>query len=355
MLKKQASISHAQPSESSLCRFCLASLQHGNPRNAEDTLLAVRASPALAKNFARLREALEALRRPNGGDALDASSSDYYESSCCRLGAATAGRAPLPAAGLSSARVERAKLWRAAQRAREAAVQAEAEAAAERRAERSALGHSVDELEALLVRADAADAVRAAVRTASAGRSRPSPHAPATDEAFELPPSRSAARSILGKHILKFDCDELCGLLTELGLEASDLQRLRRAGTTGADLLDDIAAASAADPSLSALAARLGVSERRARTLKRLAAATALFDAVATRPAQPRLSEVELRLWLAGCGCGAGEAERVLRLLRGSVARDAEFVTYREWVVEWRWVVHAMEIYGLDWRGACSF
>ena len=48
-----------------------------------------------------------------------------------------------------------------------------------------------------------------------------------------------------------------------------------------------------------------------------------LIDAVATRVAQPRLTEFELRLWLAGSGCSEAEVSRVYRLLCGLVARDA--------------------------------
>lgn len=106
--------------------------------------------------------------------------------------------------------------------------------------------------------------------------------------------------------------------------------------------------------STAALAARLGVPPHKARRLRRVGDAAALFDAIATRRAQPRVSEIELRLWLAGSGCSAAEVSRVLRLLRGLVARDegADFVTCWEFVAEWPWVTHALEVYGIDWRTA---
>jgi hypothetical protein len=84
--------------------------------------------------------------------------------------------------------------------------------------------------------------------------------------------------------------------------------------------------------------------------------AAALYDQIATRIAQPRISEVELRLWLAGQGCSSSETERVLKLLRSLVLRDpaAMFVTFWEWAAGWQWVVHALEVYGVDWRGAIA-
>jgi hypothetical protein len=139
-----------------------------------------------------------------------------------------------------------------------------------------------------------------------------------------------------------------------MGWEPSDLRGLRRADTTGAELLLQLTAAAASDPACRDLALRLRVPQHKARRLRRLVDATALFDAVATRAAQPRLSEVELRLWLAGSGCSAAEVARVLKLLCSLVARDeaAAFITYREWAVNWQWVTHALEVYGLDWRAA---
>ncbi|KIY94816.1 hypothetical protein MNEG_13148 [Monoraphidium neglectum] len=105
---------------------------------------------------------------------------------------------------------------------------------------------------------------------------------------------------------------------------------------------------------MSRVAALLSVPPHKARRLRRVGDAAALFDAIATRPAQPRVSEVELRLWLAGSGCSASEVERVLRLLRGLVARDegAEFLTCWQFVAGWPWVTHALEVYGIDWASA---
>jgi hypothetical protein len=77
-----------------------------------------------------------------------------------------------------------------------------------------------------------------------------------------------------------------------------------------------------------------------------------LYDAIATRVAQPRLTDIELRLWLAGQGCSSGEAGRVMKLLRSLVMNDAEapYVSAWEWSVGWTWVMHALEVYGVEWR-----
>lgn len=143
------------------------------------------------------------------------------------------------------------------------------------------------------------------------------------------------------------------------GFEPSDLRTLRRNRTTGAELMLTLAATAGArrgssPPCCLELAAALGLSPHKARRLRRLGDAAALFDAAATRPSQGRLSEVELRLWLAGSGCGASEVARVLKLLRSLVARDegAAFVTFWQWAAGWGWVTHALGTYGVDWRRA---
>ena len=43
------------------CRYCLASLKHGNSRNASDILQAIRLNPELGRDFRRLKDALEVL------------------------------------------------------------------------------------------------------------------------------------------------------------------------------------------------------------------------------------------------------------------------------------------------------
>ena len=81
--------------------------------------------------------------------------------------------------------------------------------------------------------------------------------------------------------------------------------------TAGADVLE------LDDHSIAALAT---LPMARARRLARLLQqATALFDCVATRTLQPRLSEVELRLWLVAQGCSAAEAGEATMAALGRV------------------------------------
>lgn len=109
------------------------------------------------------------------------------------------------------------------------------------------------------------------------------------------------------------------------------------------------------DSSIAALALiPLGRARRLARLFQQ---STALFDSIAVRTLQPRLSEVELRLWLVGQGCSGAEAGRVLKLMRSlvmSAPGTAGWVTAWEWVAGWQWVVHAMEVYAVDWRTAAG-
>lgn len=77
-----------------------------------------------------------------------------------------------------------------------------------------------------------------------------------------------------------------------------------------------------------------------------------LYDAIATHVCQSKLTDVELRLWLAAQGCSRSEASRVMKLLRSLVMSDPEapFISAWDWAVGWTWVMHALEVYGLDWR-----
>ncbi len=185
-------------------RYCLACLKHGNPRNEADILQAVRTSPALARDFERLRDALELLRRDDDSGAC---------ASPARAAAARAERAALRAAAAAQEEED-------AQRARAAA-----------RAARCALRSSEAALSLQLAQASA-DAARAAARAASIGRTRPfsaasaataaaaaATAAVAATEAAEASwawgcgraasPARRSAKSPLGKHIFAFNCDEV--------------------------------------------------------------------------------------------------------------------------------------------------
>jgi hypothetical protein len=79
----------------------------------------------------------------------------------------------------------------------------------------------------------------------------------------------------------------------------------------------------------------------------------ALFDSIATRVCQPRLSDIELRLWLAAQGCSSSEAGRVVALLRNLLLSDPDApMTAWEWAAGFTWVQHAFEVFGILAAGA---
>lgn len=80
--------------------------------------------------------------------------------------------------------------------------------------------------------------------------------------------------------------------------------------------------------------------------------AVGLYDAIATRVAQPRISEVELRLWLAAKGCDCADASRTIKLLKSLVLADPDSHCFGawEWAAGWTWVQHALEVHGVSWR-----
>jgi len=225
------SVSHHLNPAPPINRYCLASLQHGNTRDEEDILQCVRSSPALAKDFERLRQALAVLR-PTAGD-----SPTRVKTSSPRAAKA------VPTTSVLSARSERKRLRQAVKAAEAAVLEAERSEAevAQRRAMQKALRRSVESVETqLAARASASEAARAAVRAAAVGR-RPLSASAAAGAAAAVaasaaaasvisagddgdagdnecgvdlqarcsPPVRRAAKSQLGKHLLGFDCDEV--------------------------------------------------------------------------------------------------------------------------------------------------
>ena len=84
------------------------------------------------------------------------------------------------------------------------------------------------------------------------------------------------------------------------------------------------------------------------RKLRALQRAVALFDRIATLPRQGRLSEVELRLFLAAQGCGSVEVDKVVRLVRSLVRTDKlDFVTFWDFVCAYDWIAQAFRIYAI--------
>jgi hypothetical protein len=46
-----------------------------------------------------------------------------------------------------------------------------------------------------------------------------------------------APKSVAGKHVMRYSCEEVCLLLQRMGLDASDTRPIKRANLSGAELL----------------------------------------------------------------------------------------------------------------------
>lgn len=65
-------------------------------------------------------------------------------------------------------------------------------------------------------------------------------------------------------------------------------------------------------------------------------------------PLQGRLSEVELRLYLASHGCSTAEVDKLIKLFRSLVRTDRlDFVTFWDFVSGYDWIAQAFRIYNV--------
>eukprot|EP00198_Chlamydomonas_reinhardtii_P009521 XP_001698858.1 predicted protein [Chlamydomonas reinhardtii] len=141
------------------------------------------------------------------------------------------------------------------------------------------------------------------------------------------------------KHLIRYTAEELATLLQEMGFDKLDLRSFKLNGVAGVDLLD---------MSEDEMVVRLLLPRHKVRKLRALQRAVALFDRIATLPRQGRLSEVELRLFLAAQGCGSVEVDKVVRLVRSLVRTDKlDFVTFWDFVCAYDWIAQAFRIYAI--------
>lgn len=142
------------------------------------------------------------------------------------------------------------------------------------------------------------------------------------------------------KHLSAFTCAEACELLRELGMDAVDVNLVRMDRLSGADLL-----------SLSEhdMYVELGLGDSRVRKLRKLQAAAALFDAIATHPGQGSVSDVEVRLWCATHGCSSYEVSKIVKLFHSLVSSpSSDAVSFYDFAVNYDWVLHTFRMYGLN-------
>ncbi|PNH02745.1 hypothetical protein TSOC_011237 [Tetrabaena socialis] len=127
----------------------------------------------------------------------------------------------------------------------------------------------------------------------------------------------------------------------EMAFDKLDLRSFKVHGISGVDLLD---------MTEDEMIVRLLLPRHKVRKLRALQRAVALFDRIATLPRQGRLSEMELRLFLASQGCGSLEVEKVVRLFRSLVRTDGkglDFATFWDFVVSYDWIAQAFRIYSI--------
>ncbi|KAJ9513643.1 hypothetical protein QJQ45_006201 [Haematococcus lacustris] len=141
------------------------------------------------------------------------------------------------------------------------------------------------------------------------------------------------------KHLSRFTVDELGLLLEQMGFDSLDLRGFRVHRVSGAALLE----MSEEDMTIDLVLPRSKV--RKLRSLQR---AARLFDAIATLPRQGKISEVELRLFLAGQGAGPADVNKVVKLFKTLVRVDKyDFVTFWDFLTSYDWISQALRIYNV--------
>lgn len=147
------------------------------------------------------------------------------------------------------------------------------------------------------------------------------------------------------KHVCHFSNEEVLLLLETVGLDSpSALDRVRLAGTTGRQLLS----LSPQDLELS-----LGLTKLQARKVGQLQQAVALYDKIALQPGQGTLSEVELRMFLAGRGASSGQTSAMLKLMRTLVSGrsgapeegDTDLLGCFDFVAGFDWIAQLLKLH----------
>ncbi|KAG2434292.1 hypothetical protein HXX76_008016 [Chlamydomonas incerta] len=327
-------------------RYCLLSLRRGNTKNQAETIAAIRANSNVVRNVRRVdpellrfEEGTPRVRSSYAPPPLSPAALGYGYGTPTKTLAArptTADSYRRTAAALDSMTGALARSVSPGRYRSPLAAAIAASAAASPIA--TALRGSLD---AELARA--ASPLRSSLR-ASTLAARYSPP-PASALALAEP---EAALGVMPevdgdllkrKHLIRYTAEELATLLQEMGFDKLDLRSFKLHAVAGVDLLD---------MSEDEMVVRLLLPRHKVRKLRALQRAVALFDRIATLPRQGRLSEVELRLFLAAQGCGSGEVDKVVRLVRSLVRTDKlDFVTFWDFVCAYDWIAQAFRIYAI--------
>mmetsp|Transcript_27752 Transcript_27752/g.70743 ORF Transcript_27752/g.70743 Transcript_27752/m.70743 type:complete len:579 (-) Transcript_27752:845-2581(-) len=321
-----------------VARYALLALRHGNVKNQAEIITAIRASSALAKDVRRLDAAAELLRFEDGTPvkapaapssevrSLIYEMTDYAHSS--------AGTALLTATRPRTAD----STFRASSTAASAALRASYNASPTRPLLTRDYAHTlVGGKDSLLSPLGSPSASALGSDSGGAGAASLSGSPPSPWKISALVEVESEL--LRKKHLARFTPDELALLLEEMGFDSLDLRGFRVHRVSGAALLD---------MGEDDMVVELVLPRSKVRKLRALQRAAALFDRIATLPRQGKISEVELRLYLAGQGAGSADVNKVVRLFRTLVRTDRyDFVTFWDFVTAYDWIAQALRIYGV--------
>eukprot|EP00798_Chlamydomonas_sp_ICE-L_P012446 gene12446-15650_t len=141
------------------------------------------------------------------------------------------------------------------------------------------------------------------------------------------------------RHVMNLGVDELCLLLEEAGFNMLDLRQIRRQRIDGRALMD---------MSEDELLYEILLTHSKTRKVKELQRATKLYDRMATLPRQGKMTEVEMRLYLAGQGASSTEISKIIRLVKTLVKTDfSGYFSYWDFVLGYDWIKQALHIYAL--------
>lgn len=277
-----------------VARHCLSSVRAGNPKNQRETAAALRASTDLARDMRKLGAASDLLRYEDGTSSVRSLIEEldvWSAKETVRLRSST-DSLPRPAA--STITTTTAALNLTPPRARtplkmfDSGLQRPSSASTMHYTTTSIKDHS------LIFPGSPGGSVAPSVAATI----------PAAGDDWKLGTTLVELESELlrKKHLARFACDEVCLLLEEMGFDALDLRGFRLAGVSGARLLG---------MTEDELLVDMLLVRSKARKVQQLQRATQLFDRISSVPRQGRVSEIELRLYLAGQGASSSEVNKV--------------------------------------------
>jgi hypothetical protein len=102
---------------------------------------------------------------------------------------------------------------------------------------------------------------------------------------------------------------------------------------------------------------RLVLTMLPADQITKLQRAADVYDRIASKPRQGAVSDMEVRLFLAGQGCSSADGAKAVRLLRslmpyepcaGPASAGDEGISFWQFATGFDWVVHSFKIYGVN-------